>query len=334
MNWWLPHTFEAKRPYLEGRTCLITAIRGFFDQNGFTEVQTPVLQIMPSADLHVHGLKVENGPKDREYLHTSPEFAMKKLLVAGMPKIYQLCPVFRKDPESRLHNPEFTMLEWYRAESGYTAIMEDCEALLRHCAAETGVQTLKYGDKSADIAVKWQKLTVCEAFETYAGLNLEELLDSTPGFAAAAGNIGVRTHEDDSWEDIFHAIMAEKIEPHLGSGAPCILYEYPASMASLSRKQPDDPRFAERFELYVCGVELANAFSELTDSAEQRARFEAEMAQMQAVYGHRYPIDEDFLAALELGMPESGGIALGVDRLAMLFTGAEAIDQVLWTGRS
>ena len=317
MAWCLLHKFDEKRTFLEKRAKIVCEIRRFFETQGFLAVETPVLQAMPGADVHIHGFKVENG----QYLQNSPEFAMKKLLVAGLPKIYQICPVFRKEERTKLHNPEFTMLEWYRAGAGYEDIMEDCEALLRAIAPE-----YRYQDKTCDPNKDWQRISVEEAFKEYAEIELNEDLKTS------AENIGVRVAETDSWEDVFHAVMAEKIEPYLGSPAPAILYDYPVSMAALARKKPGDERFAERFELYVCGVELANAFSELTDAAEQRQRFVEDMDLKEKLYGERYPIDEGFLEALEHGLPESGGIALGIDRLVMLASGAEDINQVLWNG--
>ena len=317
MSWWQPHKFDEKKQYLQARMEIIREIRAFFDEQGFWEVETPVLQVCPVMDTHIHAFRVEN---DGRYLHTSPEFAMKKLMVAGVPKLYQICPVFRRDPETRLHSPEFTMIEWYRAPGDYRDIMKDCENLLR----SLNVKELRYEDKICDPFQEWQRLSVVEAFKTYAGMDLDDDLKKS------AKEAGVRVAGSDSWEDVFHAVMAEKIEPHLGVGVPTILYDYPVSMASLSRKKPEDERYAERFELYVCGVELANAFSELTDAAEQRQRFVEEMDLKEKLYGERYPIDEEFLEALEHGLPESGGIALGIDRLVMLATGAEDINQVLW----
>ena len=308
---------------------LISGIRAHFDAQGFLEVQTPILQTMPGADVHIHAYKLGNGPKDACYLHNSPEFAMKKLLVAGLPKIYQICPVFRREERTKLHNPEFTMIEWYRAQADYTDIMQDCENLLH----ALNIKEFRHNGQTCDPYASWQRITVCEAFKQYANIDLLPLLgerDGVRGFGAAAKAIGVRTLETDNWDDIFHAVMAEKIEPYLGRSVPTILHDYPASMAALSRKKPEDPRFAERFELYVCGVELANAFSELTDATEQRTRFTTDMAEKERLYGESYPLDEDFLAALEHGLPESAGIALGIDRLIMLATGAKTIEQVLW----
>ncbi len=330
MSWWLPHNFAQKRPYLEERSRIIGAVRAFFDDRGFMHVETPVMQVCPGVDTHIHGFEVQGGPKEQKYLQTSPEFAMKKLLVAGMERIYQICPVFRREENTRLHNPEFTMLEWYRAGADYTAIMEDCMELLR----SLGVKKLRFRGRECDPQREWRKISVEEAFREYAGIGLPEDIEE---FKRAASGIGVRVIESDKWDDVFHAVMAEKIEPFLGKAGqgeievPVILYDYPASMGALSRKKPSDSRWAERFELYVCGVELANAFSELTDAAEQRARIKADMALKREIHGFDYPVDEDFLKALEHGMPEAGGIALGLDRLIMLATGAENIRQVLWS---
>ncbi len=333
--WWDPRAFKAKLPCLEKRMALTRAIRGFFDNQGFYEVETPILQVCPVMDVHIHAFKTEikgvDLKRERDlYLHTSPEFAMKKLLVAGIPKMYQLCHVFRNGEGSRLHSPEFTILEWYRAQADYRAIMDDCAGLLRHCAERLEIKTYRHKEYSCDPFADWQKITVAEAFEKYSGISLGGYLEDPEGFAAAIAEKRIRVAPGDRWDDLFFRVMAEKIEPRLGVDVPAILYDYPVSMASLSRRKPDDPRYAERFELYVCGIELANAFSELTDAAEQEKRYHEEMAIKKKLYGETYPLDEDFIAALKHGLPESGGIALGVDRLAMLASGAENINQVLW----
>ncbi len=316
---------------------ILKDVRRFFDAQDFWEVETPILQISPVMDTHIHAFKTEVLGLDLKherdlYLHTSPEFAMKKLMVAGLPKIYQIGHVFRNGEGSRLHSVEFTMLEWYRAGGGYEDIMQDCMDLLRALK----IDTFRYNGKLCDPHADWQRLSVQDAFKLYANIDLPPLLGERDGvrdFAKAAIEQGVRIIDSDNWDDIFHAVMAAKIEAHLGMEVPTILCDYPASMASLSRKKPSDPRFAERFELYVCGVELANAFSELTDASEQRKRFHQEMDIKEKLYGERYPIDEDFLDALEYGLPESGGIALGLDRLVMLATDAQKIEDVLWTGK-
>src|SRR5690606_3358376 len=264
------------------------------------------------------------------HLHTSPEFAMKKLLVAGVPRLFQLARCFRNGERSRLHHPEFTMLEWYRAGASYRELMADCEALLR-----TAAPLYSWEGRTADPAEPWLYLSVAEAFREWAGI---DLLATAPDpekprldlLADAARPLGIAPHEGDDWEDLFFRIFLDRIEPRLGIGAPAILYDYPISMAALARPKPGDPRLAERFEVYLCGVEIANAFGELTDAAEQRRRFARDRAAKEARYGFSYPVDEDFLAALEYGMPESAGIALGFDRLVMLAAGASRIDDVLW----
>lgn len=336
MDWWLPHKFAEKRPFLERRAQIIKAIRNFFDSQGFIEVQTPVLQVCPVMDTHIHAFETvlkgpDLKPSARLYLQTSPEFDMKKLMTAGVEKLYQMCPVFRNGEGSRLHSPEFTMLEWYRAGGAdYRDLMTDCEGLLRKVAEILDFKTFSHRGIVCDPFDEWRWISVCEAFSEYAGLDLAAYLEDTEQFAKAVRSIGVRVAAEDRWDDLFFAVMAEKIEPFLGQGVPAILYDYPVCLASLSRRKPDDARFAERFELYVCGVELANAFSELTDAAEQRERFVAEMALKNKLYDETYPADESFLRALDYGLPESAGIALGVDRLVMLATGAEHISQVLW----
>lgn len=362
--WWNPEDFAAQKPYLEARMKMMRAVREYFDGQGFWEVETPILQVCPVMDTHIHGFATDMKGVDLQYqrtlyLHTSPEFAMKKLLVAGLPKIYQICHVFRNAEDSARHSPEFTMIEWYRAEADYRPIMEDCKGLLRHCAKAIGIEEYRHRDKKCDPFKEWQEITVVEAFRKYAGLNLEDFLSPHPSalcadslspreragpakregegtderFRNAVSSLGLHTSPDDRWDDLFFRVMGEKIEPHLGMGAPTLLCDYPVSMASLSRRKPGDPRYAERFEMYVCGIELCNAFSELTDADEQRARFAEEMDNKEKIYGERYPVDDDFIAALEHGMPESGGNAIGLDRLAMLASGADDIAQVLWTGK-
>jgi lysyl-tRNA synthetase class 2 len=336
LMWWQPEHFAAKKPYLAKRQAVIRAVRAFFDAQGFDEVETPALQQAPGMEAHLHAFKTErlNPERDRAetlYLHTSPEFAMKKLLVAGCEKIYQICHTFRNAEGSRLHACEFTMLEWYRAHAGYRNIMDDCVDLLRAVATSCGVSEFKHRGKSADPFADWEIISVIEAFQKYVGIKLN--VESTVAeFSALVQSLSIHTAPDDSWDDLFFRVFLEKIEPHLGIGQPTILYDYPASMAALARRKPEDPRFAERFEVYVCGIELANAFGELTDAVEQRERFVESMALKEKLYGESWGVDEDFITALAHGMPESSGIALGIDRLAMLVSDAEDIKQVLWTG--
>src|SRR5262249_21772263 len=269
-----------------------------------------------------------DGQTAERYLHTSPEFAMKKLLVAGMPRIWQLAHVFRDGERSATHHPEFAMLEWYRVGACYRDLMDECEELVRTCQQTVGAEALGWRGRRADARLEWQRVSVADAFQEFCGIDLlatapDPLTPDVNRLAAAARPIGVAPHPGDDWEALYFRIFLERIEPALGAGRPTILYDYPLSMAALSRRSPSDPRLAERLEVYVCGLELANAFSELTDAAEQRARFVADQARKQALYGETYPVDEDFLAALEWGLPPCAGIALGFDRLIMLITGAD-----------
>jgi lysyl-tRNA synthetase class 2 len=338
--WWQPERFAEQHGRLMARGRVLTAVRGFFGENGFVEVETPALQVSPGLEPHLRAFAtVLHNPGEGSgrpfYLHTSPEFAMKKLLAAGLPRIWQLAHVFRDGERSATHHPEFSMLEWYRAGAGYRELMADCEALLHRAQQAAGSTALSWQGRSADASRPLELLTVAAAFEHYAGI---DVLATAPDpaapdarlLAAAAVKIGVTPHAGDDWETLFFRIFLERIEPHLGIGAPTILYDYPVSLAALSRPKLDDPRLCERFELYVCGLELANAFGELTDPAEQRRRFLADQAKKRALYGETYPIDEDFLAALEQGLPDCTGIALGFDRLVMLATGARHIEEVLW----
>jgi elongation factor P--(R)-beta-lysine ligase len=339
-EWWRPDRFAARRKRLEQRGRIVDAVRSFFGARGFVEVDTPALQVSPGLEPHLQAFSTElldprTDHPARRYLHTSPEFAMKKLLVAGMPRIWQLSHVFRNGERGAIHHPEFSMLEWYRAGASYRDLMEECAALVRACQEAAGDEPLTWHGRTADARREWQRVSVTEAFRRHCGIDLLAMMPDparpdTARLAAAAGGIGIAAHPGDDWEALFFRIFLERIEPVLGIGAPTILFDYPLSMAALSRRHPDDPRLAERFEVYICGLELANAFGELTDPAEQRVRFTADQARKQALYGQTYPIDEDFLAALEHGVPDSAGIALGFDRLVMLMTGADDIEEVLW----
>jgi len=338
--WWHPALFERKRSYLQARQRVVRAVRGCFAAAEFDEVTTPALQISPGIEVHLHAFKTlltdPHGDAPQPlYLHTSPEFTMKKLLVAGVERLYQLCPVYRNNERSRTHHPEFTMLEWYRARADYQDLMNDCIALVRACAIAGGKTIFNFRGMTCDPFADWEVLTLPQAFARYAQIDLLATMPAphvgeTELLRAAATKCGVRTADDDDWDNIFFRILAEKIEPFLGKDRPTFLADYPISQAALARPKQDDPRLAERFELYACGLELANAFGELTDPAEQRRRFEADIAAKAALYGEHYPIDEDFLAALTFGMPPAAGIALGFDRLVMLCAGAETVDDVLW----
>jgi len=332
--WWAPHLYADRRPFLIGRARVTAALRAWFATRDFVEVETAILQVSPGNEAHLHAFATEligdAGQRTPLYLHTSPEFAAKKLLAAGEPRLFTFARVFRNRERSPLHHPEFTMLEWYRANENYDVLIDDCAALLAAAAEAVGAKRFAFRGREADPFAPPERLAVAEAFARYAGIDLLATLDDRDALAIAAKGQGIRVAADDTWADIFSGVLVERIEPKLGIGRATILDEYPASEAALARPAAHDPRVAERFELYVCGVEIANAFGELTDPAEQRRRFEAEMAEKERVHGERYPLDEDFLAALAQ-MPPASGIALGFDRLVMLATGAQRIEQVLWT---
>ncbi len=328
-----------RRPFLLARQRIAAAMRGYFSDEGFLEVETPILQISPGNEAHLHAFATQwhapDGGVAPYYLRTSPEFAAKKLLAAGEKKIFELARVFRDRERGRAHHPEFTMLEWYRVEAPYTALMEDCACLMARAARAGGLTSFSYRGVSCDPFAEPERITLVEAFAAYAGLDLSRFLadpgtePEAPAFARAAAAVGIRVAPDDSWADVFSRVLVERVEPRLGQGRPTILCEYPTSEAALARPKPGDPRVAERFELYACGLELANAFGELTDPVEQRRRFEVEMAQKAAIYGERYPLDEGFLAALA-HMPPASGCALGFDRLVMLAAGGRSLEDVLW----
>ena len=388
--WWHADTHADRRPLLLARGRIKAALRAWFETQGFLEVETSALQVSPGNEAHLHAFATEmigpDGSRRSLYLHTSPEFACKKLLAAGEARIFTFAQVYRNRERGALHHPAFTMLEWYRAREPYERLMDDCAAILRIAAETAGTPKLCFGRRSVDPLAPPDRITVAEAFAHHAGIDLLATLCSPgrgegrqygvrpygppltgnnvadvgsdpiaptaphprvkPGagsnplpteewgeataLAEAARSAGIRVAADDAWGDIFSRVLVEKVEPVLGNGRATILCEYPAHLAALARPKPSDPRVAERFELYACGVELANAFGELTDPLLQRERLEAEMAEKQRIWGERYPIDEDFLAALA-DMPAASGAALGFDRLVMLATGASRIDEVLWT---
>lgn len=338
--WWHPDLYARRRPNLLLRQAVLQAIRAQFGRLGFVEVETPALQVSPGLEPHLKAfetrLEQPDGVLRPLYLHTSPEFAMKKLLAAGEEKLFQLAPVFRNGERAATHHPAFLMLEWYRAGQDYRAIMADCESLLRGIAQACGRTTLRWQGQTAEIAASWQYLTVQQAFAQFAGIDIEACIGPDPlrpdlaAMRRACAGIGLRVDAGDSWDDLYFRVALDRVEPKLGLGAPTILHDYPIHMAALSRPKPGNPRLAERFELYACGMELANAFSELTDAAEQQRRFESDMALKKRLYGYDYPIDADFIAALKHGLPDCAGIALGVDRLVMLLAGASRIEEVLW----
>ncbi|MBM6594171.1 EF-P lysine aminoacylase EpmA [Microvirga pudoricolor] len=336
--WWMPHIHADRRPFLLARNRIQGALRRFFEARDFVEVDTATLQVSPGNEAHLHAFATQalglDGTKQPLYLHTSPEFACKKLLVAGEERLLCFAHVYRNRERGPLHHPEFTMLEWYRAGESYERLMADCGECLGLAAETAGATRLRFRGSEADPFREPERLSVAEAFERHAGIDLLATIATSgetdrDGLANRLRAAGIRVAADDTWADLFSRVIVEKVEPRLGHGRATILDEYPVAEAALARPAARDPRVAERFELYACGVEVANAFGELTDAAEQRRRFEAEMTEKMRVYGETYPLDEDFLAALA-HMPEASGIALGFDRLVMLATGASRIDQVLW----
>ncbi len=334
---WAPHVHADRRPFLLARGRIVAALRAWFAADGFIEVETGALQVSPGNETHLHAfattIAAPDGAAAQLYLRTSPEFACKKLLAAGERRIVEFAKVFRNRERGALHHPEFTLVEWYRADEPYQTLMADCAAILALAAKAAGASQLTFRGLSADPFAEPERLTVAEAFSRFAGIDLLATLpggeSDRDGLSRAARATGIRVSDDDTWGDIFSRVLVEKIEGQLGVGRAAILDRYPAGRAALARPAADDRRVAERFELYACGVELANGFGELTDAAEQRRRLEREMAEKERIYGERYPLDEDFLAALA-AMPQACGIALGLDRLVMLATGATRIDQVLW----
>jgi lysyl-tRNA synthetase class 2 len=335
-----------KKFYLRAK--ILSLIRNFFSEEGFLEVETPSLARLPGMEPHLDPVSValsdSHGRKIGGYLITSPEYAMKKLLVTGFPKIFQICKSFRSgETADRLHNPEFTILEWYRAKADYKDIMVDVENLFlfirknllskisnfQFPISNLGKNFIKYRGQVIDLTPPWPRLTVRDAFKKYAKIDLDKVL-SRESMARLARREGYPINRDDRFDDIFFKIFLNKIEPHLGRSKPAILYDWPAAMAALSRREKSDPRYAERFEVYIGGLELGNAFSELTDWKEQRARLVEEKKLRKKLGKEVYDIDEDFINALKIGMLPSGGIAMGVDRIVMLFTDSKSIDEVLF----
>ena len=343
LPWWAATNHARRRPYLAARGRILRALRAWFEADGFAEVETPALQVSPGLEVHLRAFATElNEPfgqgRRQMYLHTSPEFAMKKLLAAGERNIFQFARVFRDGERAPTHHPEFSMLEWYRAGAGLDALVRDCAAILR--AAWQAVPEdlrgagLRWNARTCDALAAPEVLTVAEAFGKFARIDIlatapDPMAPDAGLLRAAALRAGIDLPRTGDWEDLFFHVFLERIEPQLGIGRATLLTDYPVSMAALARVAPHDPRVALRAELYVCGLELANGFDELTDAALQRRRFEADMAKKKALYGASYPLDEDFLAALA-HMPPAAGMALGLDRLVMLATGAAHIEDVLW----
>ncbi|SLN71122.1 EF-P lysine aminoacylase EpmA [Roseisalinus antarcticus] len=337
MSWWDKQHHADRRPLLLTRNRIQAAIRAWFADEGFVEVDPACMVVSPGNETHLHAFETEVVAPDlsrsRRFLHTSPEYAMKKLLAAGEERIFAFSHVWRNREGGPRHGNEFVMLEWYRAHAPYDRIMRDCADLLAVAARAAGGGPFRHGAFSCDPFAPPQRVTLAEAFAAQGMDLLSTLPEGVPDAArmrAELDGAGIGHAAADSWSDMFSRALVARIEPGLGAGQAVCLDEYPAPEAALARRSAKDARVAERFELYACGVELANGFGELTDPAEQRARFEADMDLKQAIYGERYPLDEDFLAALA-HMPPASGVALGFDRLVMLATGAPRLSDVVWT---
>jgi lysyl-tRNA synthetase class 2 len=292
----------AIRPTLERRARIVDAVRTYFSTAGFLEIETPVRIPAPAPEVHIDAQ--ESGDW---FLQTSPELCMKRLLAAGYEKIFQICRCFRKGERGGRHLPEMTLLEWYAAGQNYLDLMTQCEALIGFLADRLNIgHRLVYQGHTVDLTSPWERLSVAEAFERFGGMPVQQALD----------------------RGCFDEIMGLDIEPHLGMDRPLFLYDYPARCGALARLKPVDASVVERFELYIAGMELCNAFSELTDSREQRTRFDTDNRARGAMGKTVYPMAEPFLKDLD-SMPSAAGNALGLDRLVMLFTGAASIDEVV-----
>jgi len=293
---------EAKREALETRACVLHAARAFFLSRDYLEVETPNRIPAPLPESHIDAL-----PAHPWWLHPSPELCMKRMLAAGYGRIFQISKCYRSAERGPRHLPEFTLLEWYRADCDYRQLMEDCEDLFLYLSGAMGIGTrVTYRGRLIDLSKPWERLSVKEAFDRYGSASLERALE----------------------QDRFEEVLALEIEPRLGGRKPTLLFDYPLAFASLARVSKDNPAFAERFEIYIGGLELANGFSELTDAEEQRRRFESENEVRQKRGRMPWPMPEKFLEAISR-MPESAGIALGVDRMVMLFADSASIDDVV-----
>ncbi len=305
---------------------LTIAVRAFFHSRGYFEVETPYAVAAPGEEVHLRAFATSrsfpDGTWEDLWLHTSPEFAMKRLLVGGAGRIFQFARVWRNGEGSALHAPEFTMLEWYHPGAGMDTLIAETMDLMRSVLPPV----VRCRGVTTDLS-RFERLTVADAFARHVGVDLLAIGEDADALAAAAG---ATRRDGESWEDLFFRLLLERIEPHLGRQRPTFLTHWPAAQAALARRDPVDPRVAERFEVYVCGIELANAFVELTDPVEQRVRFVADRERRHAMFGADWPLDEDFLAALTHGLPPTAGIALGFDRMAMIAAGADRIGQVLW----
>ena len=337
---WHPDSLAARLPALRRRARLTAEVRGFLGGRGYAEVETPSLVPVPGMEVHLHGFRTRYAPHlgageaGELWLRTSPELALKRLLVAGAGPVFELARVWHNGEVSARHAPEFTMLEWYAPGLPLEGMMDEAEALVRAVLPPV----VSHGGVETDLRPPFERITVAGAFSRWCdGLDvLGSVRPDGEGDAEAlraeARRVGLSVPDGEGWEALFFRLMLDHVEPRLGRDRATFLTHWPAPQAALARRDPVEPRAALRFELFAAGLELANAFDELTDAAEQRARFGRDVAERARLYGEGWGVDEDFLRALEHGMPGGSGIALGFDRLAMLAAGAETIGQVLWLG--
>jgi len=318
------------------REKVIKAIRKFLDSQSFHEVEAPILISHPPAESHLEVFETKLLDRNRQatpaYLSTSPEVPLKKLMVAGIGNCYAMTKSFRNmETHGNLHNPEFTILEFYRVGADYRTIMEDTEQLVIAIARSinTDSLTITYAGKAIDLTPPWKRLSVAQAFEKYAHVHFDDFLDEKKAREIAKEK-GYAVEKNTTWEQLYNQILLNEIEPHLGRGKPTILYDFPSSMAALSKKKASDPRFAERFEFYIAGLELGDCYCELTDAKEQEERFKREQEEIKRMGKTAYAYDHDFIEALKTGLPECSGIAIGVDRLIMLFADARDIADTLF----
>ena len=326
------------------REKVLTAIRTFFFNRSFHEVETPILIARPPAESYLDVFETtlldRNRNSFKAYLSTSPEVPLKKLMVAGLGDCFSITKSFRNmETQSATHNPEFTILEWYRVGADYMEIMKDCEELFLFInnyllqsveeRATTKAQTLSYQGRVVDLSASWERLTVAQAFAKWAKVNFDDFLQEARARKIAEAK-GYKVETNTTWEELYNQIFLNEVEPNLGKGKPTILYEFPAAMGALARKKASDPRFAERFEFYIEGLELGDCYSELTDWKEQEERFEHELRELHRMGKTTYDYDHDFIEALKVGLPDCSGIAVGVDRLVMLFADTVKIQDVLF----
>ena len=340
-NWQKIHQDKRLLAQFLVREQVVDEIRAFFKHKGFHEVETPLMVERPSTETFLEffdtKLTMADGQTKTGFFITSPEYAMKKLLAAGLGNIFQITKSFRNNEgDSFRHNPEFLILEWYRTPADYTDIMVDFEKLMTHLVKKirqpkkTQPLYLTYQGQQYDLTPPWPRLSVAQAFERFVGITADQLL-SREELMAEAVRRGYRVTPKTTWEEVYNQLFLNEIDPRLAElKTPVFLYDYPSSQAALSRRKKNDPRFAERFEVYIAGIELGNAFSELTDAQEQETRLRADLGQRLEMGRKQYELDEDFIDALKIGLPETGGIAVGVDRLIMLLADTASIHETMF----